>query len=128
MRRALIQGVVLLATLIAVTGCSSSERCGNVGASRAFSALQVPRPTPDDAERARHLDPEVLDAVRQYFTIEPGGCLPPAAGSNPVIAARDHGRYLLLDVTGCAADGNRHLVYSKELHCIVSTFAWYMQG
>lgn len=47
----------------------------------------------------------------------------------PVVAARDEGRYFLLEVQNRSAfDANWFFVYSKQLRCIVGGFAWRGQG
>jgi hypothetical protein len=119
---------LVAAALVLASGCST-DRCVGVQPGRSFSWVRVPPPTEADRERAKSVPPEVLEALRHYLTIETWGCLiPPGGSTNPVLAVRPYGRYLLLDVQGCALDANRHLVYSPERKCIVGGFGWYVQG
>jgi hypothetical protein len=82
------------------------------------------------------LSPDVQAAVNRYVaqnatrTSRPLPANEPTYGtSHRILAARDEGRYVLLEIENPTAfDANWFVVYSKNLDCIVGTFVWRTQG
>ena len=121
---------VLALLLVICTGCRTVE-CASRNNVRHFSELwDLPGPNSDDHALAKRLPVEVEAAVYSYLVhvSQRKYCIPREPGDLPILAARVHGPYLLLDVGGCSLDGNFHLVYSTEKKCVVGFFPWYLQG
>jgi hypothetical protein len=126
MKRALLFTALFLAAGCRTIPCATATQAHHF---REFNLIAAP--TAADRAAVATLPAEVLEAVRAYWQVGPyyAGCnrkLP--TDYNPILAARAHGRYILLDTQGCAIDSNRHLVYSLDRKCIVGGFAWYVQG
>ena len=107
-------------------GCAS-DRCArpDIGQQRYYRQFNQTPVTREDYERAKHLPPEVIHAVHEYFRlVESGNTAPRDPSTYLIAAARPRDGYILLQVV-LGIDSDRQLVYSPRYQCIVGTVYWF---
>jgi hypothetical protein len=123
--------VLAAAATVLLSRCSlvTVDSCTKPHSFRQFD--WAPPPTAEERVATASLPPAVQAAVNRHLLGPQSAAAlanPADPRAYPILAVRANGRYLMLHVRGLSMDGDRYLVYSPRLECVVGEFGWMAQG